>query len=63
MRYPGTPCDLSLHYWTDPVGKKYYKLKAHHLRALVEHIDDGKPLRNYYNVPEKIWEQLVAEEQ
>lgn len=63
MRCPGPPCDLGLHCWIDPIGKKHYKLKTHHLRALVEHVDDGKPLRNHDDVPEKIREQLVAEEQ
>jgi hypothetical protein len=63
MRCPGPPCDLGLHCWIEPSGKKHYNLKAHHLRALVEHVDDGKPLRNHDDVPEKIREQLVAEEQ
>lgn len=36
LRCPGSPCDNYDGYcWQDPVGKKPYKLKTHHLRHLV----------------------------
>ena len=32
LRCPGPPCNLRPHCWRDPVGKRRYKLKTHHLR-------------------------------
>ena len=62
MRCPGPPCDLGPHCWIEPVGKKHYKLRTHHLRSLIEHVQSGEPLRNHDDVPDRIREQLVAEE-
>lgn len=63
MRCPGLPCDLGPHCWIEPVRKKHYKLRTHHLRSLIEHVEAGEPLRNYDDVPDNIRAQLVAEEQ
>ncbi|KAH6664497.1 hypothetical protein B0J14DRAFT_621229 [Halenospora varia] len=38
MRCTGPPCNLGPHCWRDPVGKKHYKLKSHHLRSLIMHL-------------------------
>jgi len=62
MRCPGPPCDLGSHCWIEPVGKKHYKLRTHHLRSLIEHVESGEPLRNHDDVPDGMREQLVAEE-
>ncbi|RKK82141.1 hypothetical protein BFJ68_g17571, partial [Fusarium oxysporum] len=35
FRCTGSPCGLGPHCWVDTVGKKHYKLKTHHLRALI----------------------------
>ncbi|KAB8227930.1 uncharacterized protein BDW43DRAFT_316341 [Aspergillus alliaceus] len=42
MRCPGPPCRHEGQYcWLDPVGKKHYKLRTHHLRGLVKYIEGG----------------------
>jgi hypothetical protein len=62
MRCPGPPCQLGLHYWRDPDGKKHYKLYPHHLRALVKHVEGGGKLECQADVPEGIQRQLKEEE-
>lgn len=38
MRCPGPPCQHEGQYcWQDPEGKKHYKLRTHHLKALVKY--------------------------
>jgi hypothetical protein len=63
MRCPGQPCNLGPHCWRDSVGKKHYKLKTHHLRSLIRHVEQGGTLRTHDDVPDVIREQLYAEEQ
>ena len=63
FRCPSPPCDLGPHCWISPVGKKHYKLRTHHLRALIDFIEQGNPLQSHNNVPNYIVKQLVAEEQ
>jgi hypothetical protein len=36
MQCPGPPCDLSTYCWRDPIGKKHYKLRTHHLKSLID---------------------------
>jgi hypothetical protein len=65
MRCSGPPCDLDPHYWiepNEPVGKKYYKLRTHHLQSLIKHVKSGELLQNHDDVPDRIREQLVTEE-
>jgi hypothetical protein len=63
LRCFGSLCNLGPHCWRDPFGKKYYKLRTHHLKALVEFVQQGHALKSYDNVPEDVREQLYAEEQ
>ena len=63
MRCPGPPCHLGPHWWRDPVGKKHYKLKTHHLRSLYRYVEQGASLQIQDDVPEDIRQQLYAEEQ
>jgi hypothetical protein len=63
LRCPGPPCNLGPHCWRDPFGKKHYKLRTHHLKALVELIQQGYTLMGHDDVPKDIREQLYAEEQ
>ncbi|KZL85758.1 hypothetical protein CI238_10898 [Colletotrichum incanum] len=63
MRCPGSPCDLGPHCWRDGVGKRHYKLKSHHLRALIRHVEQGGALENHNDVPDEVRDQLYAEEQ
>jgi hypothetical protein len=51
MRCPGAPCDLGPHYWRDPDGKKHYPLKAHYMRSLIKHVDEGNRLESQADVP------------
>jgi hypothetical protein len=64
MRCPGKPCDLGKWCWQDPVGKKHYSLKTHHLIDLVKYVrDEHGTLETHDDVPGWIREQLYAEEQ
>lgn len=63
MRCPGPPCDLGPHCWRDPFGKKHYKLRTHHFKALIDFVEQGNTLRSHDDVPEYVREQLFAEEQ
>ena len=63
MRCPGSPCALGPHCWRDPAGNKHYKLRTHHLKALIDFVTDGNTLQSHSDVPDHIREQLVAEEQ
>jgi hypothetical protein len=58
MQCPGPPCDLGPHCWRDPLGKKHFKLRTHHLRALVDFVGQGNALQSHDDVPEHIREQL-----
>ena len=62
MRCPGAPCDLGPHCWRDPYGKKHYKLRTPHLKALIEYVKQGNVIKSHEDVPAHIQEQLFAEE-
>jgi hypothetical protein len=62
MRCPGPPCNRGPHCWRDPFGKKHYKLQTHHLKALIQLVEEGHVLHTHNDVPENIREQLYAEE-
>jgi hypothetical protein len=62
MQCPGSPCDLGQYCWRDSFGKKHYKLRTHHLKALVEFVERGNLLRDHDDIPEEIREQLMLEE-
>jgi hypothetical protein len=62
MRCPGPPCNLGPHCWRDPFGKKHYKLRTHHLKALIELVQQGLVLSTHNDVPEEIRDQLYAED-
>ncbi|TPX22278.1 hypothetical protein DIZ76_014146 [Coccidioides immitis] len=64
MRCSGPPCQNSEGYcWQDPVGKKHYRLRTHHLKELVKFVDEGNDLHTHDDVPRTIQEQLYREEQ
>lgn len=63
MRCPGPPCRQEGQYcWQDPVGKKHYKLRTHHLRKLVKFVEGGGILETHDDIPDDVREQLYAEE-
>lgn len=47
IRCPGPPCNLGPHCWRDPFSKKHYKLRAHHLKALIEFVQQGHALKSH----------------
>ncbi|SPJ84211.1 uncharacterized protein FTOL_10728 [Fusarium torulosum] len=59
----GSPCGLGPHCWVDTVGKKHYKLKTHHLRALIEYVRLGNTLQSHDGVPPDVRDLLYAEEE
>jgi hypothetical protein len=63
LRCPGSPCNLGPHCWRDPFGNKHYKLRTHHLKALVDLVQQGHALKSHDDVPVDIRDQLYAEEQ
>ena len=63
MRCPGPPCSLGPHCWRDPFGKKHYRLRTHHLKTLIELVQNGYVLNSQEDVPEDVRGQLYAEEQ
>ena len=62
MRCPGPPCSRGPYCWRDPIGKRHYKLRTHHLRALVRLVEQGRRLETHDDVPDDVREQLYAEE-
>ncbi|RYP19468.1 hypothetical protein DL765_003308 [Monosporascus sp. GIB2] len=51
------------HCWINSVGKKHYKLRTHHLKSLIKHVQQGGTLQTHDDVPGEVREQLYAEEQ
>lgn len=63
MRCPSSTCHLGPYCWVDPIGKKHFQLKTHHLRRLVTHVEKGGILEGHRDVPETVREELYMEEQ
>ncbi len=51
MRCSGAPCHLGPHCWVDPDDKKHYKLRTHHMRLLIRHVESGGTLELHEDVP------------
>lgn len=63
-RCPGPPnCDIGPYCWYDSTTKRRRKLKTHHLRAIVRHIESGKPFRSHDDMPDDLRQQIYAEEE
>ncbi|KAK1633203.1 hypothetical protein BDP81DRAFT_495291 [Colletotrichum phormii] len=63
MRCTGPPCRVGPYCWRDATTNKHYRLKTHHLRTLVEHVEQGGELRCHDDVPDFLQQQLYVEEQ
>lgn len=63
MRCDSPSCHLGPYCWLDPMGKKHYQLKTHHLRRLVTYVEKGGVLDSHKDVPEAVREELYMEEQ
>lgn len=64
MRCPGRPCQIDGQYcWQDPIGKKHYKLKTHHLGSLIKFVERGGTLATHDDIPDDLRQELYAEEE
>jgi hypothetical protein len=63
MRCPGPSCDRGPHCWIDPDGKKHYRMRAPHMRSLIEYVAKDGILQTHDDVPPEVRHQLYAEEQ
>jgi hypothetical protein len=41
MQCPNPSCDRGPHCWINPIGKNHYKVRTHHLRALIQSVERG----------------------
>lgn len=48
--------------WQDQAGKKHYKLRTHHLKALVKSAEQGGIIETHDDIPNNMRDQLYAEE-
>ena len=62
MRCPGPPCDLGPHCLIEAETKKHRRLKAHHMRQIVDYVQQGGHITTHNDVPQAIRDQLKAEE-
>lgn len=63
-RCPGPPnCDIGPYCWYDSTTRRRYKLKTHHLRALVRHIERRQSFQSHDDMPDDLRRQIYAEEE
>ncbi|KAK1990557.1 hypothetical protein LX36DRAFT_685960 [Colletotrichum falcatum] len=63
MRCTGPPCRAGPYCWRDASTSRHFGLKTHHLRTLIEHVENGGILQGHDDVPDYLRDQLYAEEQ
>lgn len=63
MRCDSSTCQHGPHCWVDPMGKKHYPIKAHHIKRLISHVEEGGILESHKDVPEAVRDELYREEQ
>ncbi|CAG8162240.1 unnamed protein product [Penicillium nalgiovense] len=63
MRCDSSTCQHGPHCWVDPMGKKHYPLKSHHIKRLITHVERGGVLEGHKDVPEVVRDELYREEQ
>lgn len=63
MRCDSSTYQHSPHCWVDPIGKKHYPLKSHHIKRLITHVERGGVLEGHKDVPEAVRDELYREEQ
>ncbi|PTB49516.1 hypothetical protein M431DRAFT_500287 [Trichoderma harzianum CBS 226.95] len=61
VRCPGPPCNKGPYCWRD--GQTHYKLLSHHLKMLVDEVQKGHSMQTHNDIPERIREELHAEQQ
>jgi len=62
VRCDSSTCPHGPHCWVDPMGKKHYPLKAHHIKRLITHVEKGGILEGHKDVPEAVRDELYREE-
>ncbi|KAJ5630925.1 uncharacterized protein N7484_011025 [Penicillium longicatenatum] len=63
MRCASMTCSSGPYCWVDPVGKKHYQMKNHHLKHLVTYVEKGGVLDGHKDLPDAVREDLYMEEQ
>ncbi|CAI7631886.1 unnamed protein product [Penicillium viridicatum] len=63
MRCDSSTYQHSPYCWVDPIGKKHYPLKSHHIKRLITHVERGGVLEGHKDVPEAVRDELYREEQ
>lgn len=55
MRSPGPPCHHEGQYcWQDPDGKRHYKLRTNHLKALTKYVLQGGIIETHDDIHESL---------
>lgn len=61
MRCPGPPCQHEGQYcWQDPIGKKHYRLRTHHLKTIVKYVEQGGILDTHDDVPRQCTRTVIC---
>ncbi|KAJ6088416.1 hypothetical protein N7486_009677 [Penicillium sp. IBT 16267x] len=63
MRCDSSTCQHGPHCWVDPMGKKHYPIKSHHIKRLITHVEKGGVLEGHKDVPEAVRDELYREEE
>jgi hypothetical protein len=63
VRCDSSTCPHGPHCWVDPMGKRHYPLKAHHIKRLIAYVEKGGALEGHKDVPEIVRDELYREEQ
>ena len=63
MRYDSLTCPHGPYCWVDPIGKKHYSLKTHHLKRLIAYVEKGGTLEGHKDVPEAVRNKLYKEDE
>ncbi|KAJ5903873.1 hypothetical protein N7504_006256 [Penicillium tannophilum] len=63
MRCDSSTCQHGPHCWVDPMGKKHYPIRSHHIKRLITHVEKGGFLEGHTDVPEAVRDELYREEQ
>lgn len=57
MHCPGPPCHHEGQYrWQNPVSKKHYRSRTHHIRRLVKDVEKGGVINTHNDIPETVSE-------
>ena len=58
-----TTCTQEPHCWVDPMGKKHYPPRVHHIKHPITHVEKGRVWESHRDVPETVRDELHREEQ